>query len=189
MSRRQAVGRASSGRGRTGRQANLTGESASDKPDASRQRRSTPGGINAATTDSSACNKQPTPQFSTAGANYQGKKIEHDNLHQPVDGSSSKSHEEAHDNRKKDSALEPESLDHNLIYQPRHSSSSRRPGNVTREPEHRTIQQQHRSSGRLSRLLLRTNTLLGRRLTYVSKVKSVRRSNSRLSHFGSLCFQ
>ena len=49
------------------------------------------------------------------------------------------------------------------------------------------IQQQHRSSGRLSRLLLRTNTLLGRRLTYVSKVKSVRRSNSRLSHFGSLC--
>ena len=69
------------------------------------------GGINAATTDSSVCNTQPTPQFSTAGANYQGKKIEkieHDNLHQPVDGSSSKSHEEAHDNRKKDSALEPD---------------------------------------------------------------------------------
>ena len=104
MSRRQAGRRVSSGRGRTGRQANLTGESASDKPDASRQRRSTPGGINAATTDSSACNKQPTPQFSTAGANYQGKKIEkieHNNLQQPVDGSSPKSYEEAYDNRKK----------------------------------------------------------------------------------------
>ena len=135
MSRRQAGRRVSSGRGRTGRQANLTGESASDKPDASRQRRSTSEGINAATTDSSACNSSPTPQFSTAGANYQGKKIEkieHNNLQQPVDGSSPKSYEEAHDNRKKVSALEPEHLDHNLTYQPRHSPSSRRPGNVTR---------------------------------------------------------
>ena len=38
-------------------------------PDASRQRRSTPGGINAAITDSSACNTQPTLQFNTAEAN------------------------------------------------------------------------------------------------------------------------
>ena len=36
---------------------------------------------------------------------------------------------------------------------------------------------------------LRTNTQLGRRLTYVSKVKSVRRSISRLNHFGSLYSQ
>ena len=80
---------------------NLTGEERfRQTPDASRQRRSTPGGINAATTDSSACNKQPTPQFSTAGENYQGKKIEkieHNNLQQPVDGSSPKSNEEAYD--------------------------------------------------------------------------------------------
>ena len=33
------------------------------------------------------------------------------------------------------------------------------------------------------------DTQLGRRLTYVSKVKSVRRSISRLNHFGSLCSQ
>ena len=90
LSSRRAVGLI---RTRTNRPSNEpNGERAlQNEPDASRQRRSTPGGINAATTDSSACNKQPTPQFSTAGANYQGKKIEkieHDNLHQPVDGSS-----------------------------------------------------------------------------------------------------
>ena len=32
------------------------------------------GGINAATTDSSVCNTQPTPEFITAEANYQGNK-------------------------------------------------------------------------------------------------------------------
>ena len=44
-------------------------------PDASRQRRSTPGGINAAITDSSVCNTQPTLQFNTAEAKPTGKRL------------------------------------------------------------------------------------------------------------------
>ena len=135
MSRRkQAVGRVSSGRGRTGRQANLTGESASDKPDASRQRRSTSEGINAATTDSSACNSSPTPQFSTAGENYQGKKIEkieHNNLQQPVDGSSPKSNEEAYDIGRRARLWNP-STRRTTTSPTSHVTHRGRPGSVTR---------------------------------------------------------
>ena len=51
--------RVSSGRGRTDRQVNSTGRALQTTPDASRQRRSKSGGINAAITDSSACITQP----------------------------------------------------------------------------------------------------------------------------------
>ena len=83
---------------------NSTGRALQTTPDASRQRRGKSEGINAATTDAQSANSSPTPQFSTAGENYQGKKIgktEYNNLQQPVDGSSPKSYEEAYDNRKK----------------------------------------------------------------------------------------
>ena len=148
MSRRQAGRRVSSGRGRTGRQANLTGESASDKPDASRQRRSTPGGINAATTDSSACIKQPTPEFNTADTNYQGLKTG-PKLRQPDDGSSNTpTKTKAHDKREEDSDLEPDPCRPTQPSpQPRHSSP-RRPGNVTRTHQ--------ASAGSTGQLLLRT---------------------------------
>ena len=45
------------------------------------------------------------------------------------------------------------------------------------------------SAGSTGQLLLRTNTQLGRRLTCVSNTLSVRRSISRLNHFGFLCSQ
>ena len=125
---------------------NSTGRALQTTPDASRQRRSKSEGINAATTDAQSANSSPTPQFSTAGENYQGKKIgktEYNNLQQPVDGSSPKSNEEAYDNRKKGSALEPEQLDHNLTYQPRHSL--KKTGQRHVEPEQQEIQQQHRT--------------------------------------------
>ena len=79
---------------------NSTGRALQTTPVASRQRRSKSEGNNAATTDAPSANSSPTPQFSTAGENYQGKKIgktEHNNLQQPVDGSSPKSNEEAYD--------------------------------------------------------------------------------------------
>ena len=145
MSGRRAVGLI---RTRNNRPSNELRERAlQTTPDASRQRRSTPGGINAATTDSSACIKQPTPEFNTADTNYQGLKTGH-KLRQPDDGSSNTpTKTKAHDNRKKDSALEPEPCPQPRP-QPRHSPSPRRPGNVTRTHQ--------ASAGSTGQLLLRT---------------------------------
>ena len=146
MSRRQAGRRVSSGRGRTGRQANLTGEERfRQTPDALRQRRSKSEGINAATTDAPSANSSPTPQFSTAGENYQGKigNSDHNNLQPPVDGSSPQILRRSLQRRKKGSALQPEhQTDHNLSYKPRHPS--RKTGQRHAKPEIQEIQQQHR---------------------------------------------
>ena len=151
------------------------------KPDASRQRRSTLGGINAATTDSSACNTQPTPEFNTADTNYQGLKTGH-KLRQPDDGSSNTpTKTKAHDKRKKDSDLEPEPCPHNLANTATSLVVTEETGQRHAYPS--SERRKHRTTPTPD------DTQLGRRLTYVSKVKSVRRSISRLSHFGSLCSQ
>ena len=134
MSRRQAGRRVSSGRGRTDRQVNSTGRALQTTPVASRQRRSKSEGNNAATTDAPSANSSPTPQFSTAGENYQGKKIgktEHNNLQQPVDGSSPKSNEEAYDIGRRARLWNP-STRRTTTSPTSHVTHRGRPGSVTR---------------------------------------------------------
>ena len=111
---------------------NLTGEERfRQTPDASRQRRSKSEGINAATTDAPPANSSPTPQFNTAGENYQGKIGNSDHNNHPLTVPPIKSYEEAY-NVKKDSALQPEhQTDHNQSYKPSHPS--RKTGQASRE--------------------------------------------------------
>ena len=137
---------------------NLTGEERfRQTPDALRQRRSKSEGNIAAATDAQSANSSPTPQFNTAGENYQGKigNSDHNNLQPPVDGSSPPNPTKKPTTSEEGLGFGTRAPDGPQPHLPA-TSPIEEDRAASRGAGAREIQQQHRSVGRLSGLQLRT---------------------------------